>query len=452
MRAKPAFLLALSVLVAFAAGCHTLGTRNFKLEQHIPPEARIPNEEFKTTLPLYVVEPPDILLIDALRVIPKAPYRLEPLDIVQIESENVLPDYPITGEYQIDASGRVNLGSQYGKVTISGKTIDEAETAIQDKLLELLVNPVTTVKLLETAGSQQIAGEHQVAPDGMVNLGSYGQVYVAGLTLEQVKDAIEKKLDEYLEAPEVIVDVSAYNSKFYYVISDGAGLGDQVVRLPINGGETVLDAISEIGGLGGQATKDIWIARPSPDHGGYEQRLPVNWDAICKQGITATNYQVFPGDRIYIRASELNRLDATIARVTAPVERIAGTMFLATATIRNLGGSFRDSGNNNFGNFFSDRRLKTDIRQVATSPSGIPVYHFRYRGQMQWYRGVIAQDLLANRSAAVVRADNGYLMVNYGLLDVEFRELTPAEVAAENRLRRGVTLPAAATVEAKSRN
>jgi PAS domain-containing protein len=54
---------------------------------------------------------------------------------------------------------------------------------------------------------------------------------------------------------------------------------------------------------------------------------------------------------------------------------------------------------------------------------------------MQWYRGVIAQDLLAARSAAVVQADNGYLMVNYGLLDVEFRELTPAEVAAENRLR-----------------
>ena len=52
-------------------------------------------------------------------------------------------------------------------------------------------------------------------------------------TLEQVKDAIEKKLDEYLEAPEVIVDVSAYNSKFYYVISDGAGLGDGVLVLAV---------------------------------------------------------------------------------------------------------------------------------------------------------------------------------------------------------------------------
>jgi len=222
------------------------------------------------------------------------------------------------------------------------------------------------------------------------------------------------------------------------VISDGAGLGDQVVRLPINGGETVLDAISEIGGLGGQATKDIWIARPSADHGGYEQRLPIDWDAICKKGISATNYQIFPGDRVYIRASELNRLDAIVARATAPVERIAGTMFLGTATIRNLGGSFRDSRNQNLGNFFSDRRLKTNIRQVGVSASGIPIYHFRYRGELEWHRGVIAQDLLATHPQAISRADNGYLMVNYGRIDVEFRRLSTAEVVAENRVLRHV--------------
>ena len=175
---------------------------------------------------------------------------------------------------------------------------------------------------------------------------------------------------------------------------------------------------------------------PSPDNGGYEQRLPVNWDAICKQGITATNYQIFPGDRIYIRASELNRLDAMVARATAPVERIAGTMFLTTATVRNLGGSFRDSNNGNLGNFFSDRRLKTDIRQVGTSRSDIAIYHFRYRGELQWYQGVIAQDLLATHPEAIVRAANGYLMVNYRLLDVEFRPLTAAEVAKENRRKR----------------
>ncbi|HJN66949.1 MAG TPA: polysaccharide biosynthesis/export family protein [Pirellulales bacterium] len=416
-----------SLLLPLFCGCHTLGTRNFALEDHLPPGDRIPNEEYKTTLPKYVIEPPDILMIDALRVVPKAPYILEPLDIVQIESDNVLPDYPIGGEYQIDGGGKVSLGSQYGKVKIAGLTVEEAEVAVQDKLLELLVNPTTSLTLVATTGSQQIMGEHLVTPDGLVHLGTYGQVYVAGLTLEQAKAALEKHLDEYLESPEVIVDVAAYNSKFYYVITDGAGLGDQVVKLPIAGGETVLDAISEIGGLGTNSTKDIWVARPSADHGGYEQRLPINWDAIVKKGITATNYQLFPNDRIYIRASELNRIDSLVARATAPVERIAGTMFLLTASIRNLGGSFHNSDQNNLGNFFSDERLKTDLQLVGTSPSGINIYHFRYRGDMRRFEGVIAQELLMTHPEAVMRMPNGYYAVKYDVLDVTFRELTGAD-------------------------
>ena len=59
------------------------------------------------------------------------------------------------------------------------------------------------------------------------------------------------------------MDVVAYNSKVYYIITQGAGLGDSVRRLPVTGNETVLDAISQIGGLSQVSSKNIWIARPS---------------------------------------------------------------------------------------------------------------------------------------------------------------------------------------------
>ncbi len=58
--------------------------------------------------------------------------------------------------------------------------------------------------------------------DGRVNLGVYGSVFVAGMTIEQWRDAIEKQLGETLEKPQVAVDVLAYNSKVYYVITKGA--------------------------------------------------------------------------------------------------------------------------------------------------------------------------------------------------------------------------------------
>ena len=108
-------------------------------------------------------------------------------------------------------------------------------------------------------------------------------------------------------------------------------------------------------------------------------------------------------------------------------------MFLLTASIRNLGGSFHDSDQNNLGNFFSDERLKTDLQLVGTSPSGINIYHFRYRGDMRRFEGVIAQELLMTHPEAVMRMPNGYYAVKYDVLDVTFRELTGAEYSRSLR-------------------
>ena len=67
-----------------------------------------------------------------------------------------------------------------------------------------------------------------------------------------------------LEKPDVVVDVLAYNSKMIYVVMDGGGFGEQLIRLPYTGNETVLDAIAQVNGLSQVSSKRIWVARPSP--------------------------------------------------------------------------------------------------------------------------------------------------------------------------------------------
>lgn len=68
----------------------------------------------------------------------------------------------------------------------------------------------------------------------------------------------------------------------------------------------------------------------------------------------------------------------------------------------------------------SDERLKTDIKQIGTSPSGIPVYSFRYGDAPDVYAGVMAQDLLEHAPDAIVGLRNGYLAVDYSKIDVDF--------------------------------
>src|SRR5262249_22667993 len=151
--------------------------------------------------------------------------------------------------------------------------------------------------------------------DGTIGLGTFGSVYVAGLTLGQAKLVIEKHLSNWLLDPQLSVDVFAYNSKVYYVIFDGGGYGQQVFRLPITGNETVLDAISLVQGLAPVSSKHhIWLARPSPACQGCNQIMPVDWIAITQGASTPTNYQVFPGDRLYVKANALITFDNYLAQ------------------------------------------------------------------------------------------------------------------------------------------
>lgn len=300
------------------------------------PDERPPAELTKMSLPTYRIEPPDILLIDAIRVAPKSPYFIESLDIVQIVVSGTLPEQPIAGSYQVEPSGVVNLGPSYGPIKIQGLTTSEAQDAIERHLRGMLQTPEASVSLLQASGQQQIAGEHLVGPDGTINLGVYGSVYIAGLTIEQARMKIESHLSKFFDQPRVSVDVFAYNSKVYYIITEGAGFGDQVARIPITGNETVLDAIAQLGGLSQLSSSRIWISRPAPHGVGCDQILPVDWDSITRGANTCTNYQLLPGDRIFLAQDRLRALDGLISKVLNPVERVLGFTLLGVQTVQTI--------------------------------------------------------------------------------------------------------------------
>ena len=296
----------------------------------------VPRELAKTVLPDYRIEPPDILQIDAIHVVPRSPYRLRTLDTLVVSARGALPDAPIDGAFPVEPGGTINFGRPYGRVNVRGKTIDEAKLVIEKHLAEHLKDPQTAVSLGEIGAKQQISGPHLVGPDGMVTLGGYGQVSVVGLTVEQAKAAVERHLAKVLEEPEVSIDVFSYNSKVFYVVTQGAGLGDGVTRFPITGNETVLDAISLINGLSPTSSTKIWVARPGRNNQGCHQILPVNWLSITQCGDTQTNYQLMPGDRVYVAEDRLIAMDNWLGKLIAPAERIFGFIALGTSTVSEL--------------------------------------------------------------------------------------------------------------------
>ena len=326
---------------ALSQGCLTCGHCGDKRFCTDVCAGEMPRELRKTTLPPYVIEPPDILVVDAVRVVPLPPYRIEPLDALAITVAEAKPTEPIAGIYVVTPEGRVNLGFSYGSVSVVDLTLEEATKAIEDALKRTLKNPQVNVSLAQSRGRQQIRGEHLVHQDGTVSLGIYGQVPVAGLTIPEAKAAIEAHLEKYLLRPEISLDIGAFNSKVYYVITDGGGYGKQIYRLPIVGSETVLDALGQINGLPAVAAYNcMWIARPAPDDVCRNQVLPVDLAAITERGSTATNYQILPGDRVYVKADGLITLDNYLTKIINPIQRLFGATLLGEQTVQ----SFRRNG------------------------------------------------------------------------------------------------------------
>ena len=233
----------------------------------------------------------------------------------------------------------------YGAAKVVGLTTEQAQEEVRRVMAMHVNEPVVSLTLLEMSGKQQIAGEHLVGPDGMITLGSYGGVPLVGLTLAEAKRSIEAHLSQFLESPEVSVDVYAYNSKVYYVITEGAGFGDGVTRFPITGNDTVLDAISNINGLTQVSSKRIWIARPA-DHGHGMQVLPVDWQAVTAYGGATTNYQLMPGDRVFVAEDGMVAFDTHLAKLLAPFERMMGFSLLSVETATRFSGNVLQGGGN----------------------------------------------------------------------------------------------------------
>ena len=311
----------------------------------------VPKETAKSSLPTYYLESPDIISVEAVHLVPKSPYVLRVFDVIALDVIGTPAEEPIIGSFSIEPGGVIQLGGGYGSVKIDGMSLADAETVIARHLIYTHDNPngrlgpntVVSAKLVRMSDVQQIANTHLIGPDGYITLGSYGRVYINGLSIPECREAIEFHLSKALEHPQVAVDVYSYNSKEYYVIFQSAAMGEQVLAFPYTGNETVLKAIANTQGLAPNSSKRIWVARPV----GNTHKpvvLPVDWVAVTAYGVPHTNYQLLPGDRVFVVESRWVAADGMLARMIAPLERVMGFSLLGATTATRFYGKVLTGG------------------------------------------------------------------------------------------------------------
>jgi hypothetical protein len=89
----------------------------------------------------------------------------------------------------------------------------------------------------------------------------------------------------------------------------------------------------------------------------------------------------------------------------------------ATAATAAEGAGFWETALSWAADFFSDERLKTDIKPVGKLDNGLPIYSYHYIGDpKKTHIGVIAQEAQKLKPEAVAQHQSGFLTVNYDKL------------------------------------
>ena len=144
-------------------------------------------------------------------------------------------------------------------------------------------------------GADELSRTVRVSEDGKVTLPLLGEVLVDGLTKSEVEQKLGQLLGEkYVQNPQVTVFIREYQSKRVSVL----GAVEKPGPYQLLGRQTLMQIISEAGGLTRDAGNEIVIIRQLPD--GLSTSLRISIDDLFLKGDAKLNVPMEAGDIVNI--------------------------------------------------------------------------------------------------------------------------------------------------------
>jgi len=148
-------------------------------------------------------------------------------------------------------------------------------------------------------GLEEMNKTVRVSEDGKITLPLLGEVEVEGLTKTELEKKLSQLLEEkYLQSPQVTVFIKEYQSKRISVL----GAVGEPGPYELLGRQTLLQLISEAGGLTEDAGDDIIVIRQFQD--GTNISLKISIDDLFLKGDARLNIPLEPNDIVNIPAEK----------------------------------------------------------------------------------------------------------------------------------------------------
>jgi len=221
--------------------------------------------------------------------------------------------------------------------------------AITNTLSPDLLKPPTDMFVLGTGDKLDIEMQGNASTRASVTVGMDGKIYylllpgvdVAGLSLTQARERLEKELSKFFNQPEISLSLKEIASKHVWVV----GRVNHPGTYPINGAMTLIEALSVAGGTAESpslvTTQDLADLRHSfiTRHG---KLLPVDFVRLLKEGDMSQNIYLQPDDFIFLPSS-LYQAVYVLGAVTNPRSVPYTDQLTLVSALANVNGYLRDA-------------------------------------------------------------------------------------------------------------
>ncbi len=178
--------------------------------------------------------------------------------------------------------------------------------------------------------------EVAIGPDGRISYLQATDVMAAGLSVDELREALDKELSKYYRTPRTMVTPMVYQSKKYYVLGKVMKRGVFTLDQPI----TILEAIARAegleAGLYNRTSMDMAdLSRSFLIRDG--QRIPINFERLFNEGDLSQNLAIHPNDYLYFPPANLKEV-YVVGEVRAPGVAIHHNSLTLMGAIADRGG------------------------------------------------------------------------------------------------------------------
>jgi protein involved in polysaccharide export with SLBB domain/uncharacterized protein involved in exopolysaccharide biosynthesis len=149
--------------------------------------------------------------------------------------------------------------------------------------------------------------ELPIGPDGKINFLEAQDISAAGLTIDELRDALDKELSKYYRNARTMISPAILRSKQYFILGKVVDKGAFTLDRPL----TIVEAIARARGLetGLFEQNTVELADlPRSFLVRHGERMKVDFERLFQKGDLSQNVQLEPNDYLYFPSSNTNEV------------------------------------------------------------------------------------------------------------------------------------------------